>query len=83
MVFGLQISDNQQTKFENHVLIFMLRRIIKKWKQPYAYYFCTNTTQTSDLVIYLQTVIKSVNKTGIQIVATVCDQGGTELLSIN
>lgn len=37
MIFGLNhndISDDQ--KFADHVLVFMLRGIAKKWKQPYA-----------------------------------------------
>ncbi|CAI6352848.1 unnamed protein product [Macrosiphum euphorbiae] len=83
MVFGIHKSENQAAKFEDHVIVFMLRGIIKKWKQPYAYYFCTNTTKTSDLVNYLETVIKSVNKTGFEIVATICDQGGTNRAAIN
>jgi len=61
----------------------MLRSIVKKWKQPYAYYFCNSTTKTSDLVSYLKTVITSVNKTGLNIVATVCDQGGPNRAAIN
>lgn len=83
MVFGIHKPENQAAKFEDHVIVFMLRGIIKKWKQPYAYYFCTNTTKTSDLVNYLETVIKSVNKTGFEIVATICDQGGTNRAAIN
>jgi len=61
----------------------MLRGLVKKWKQPYAYYFCNSTTKTSDLVSYLKIVISSVNKTGIDIVATVCDQGGPNRAAIN
>ncbi|KAF0720942.1 Uncharacterized protein FWK35_00019205, partial [Aphis craccivora] len=51
MVFGIHTSENQAAKFQDHVIVFML------W-QPYAYYFCTNTTKTSDLVNCLETVIK-------------------------
>lgn len=84
MIFGLQKGENsQQIKFANHALVFMLRGIAKKWKQPYAYYFFTGTTQTVDLVSYLKCVIRSANKTGLKIVATVCDQGGTNRAAIN
>jgi len=85
MVFGIHKSENQAAKFEfeDHVIVFMLRGIVKKWKQPYAYYFCTNTTKTSVLVNHLEIVIKSVNKTGFEIVATICDQGGTNRAAIN
>lgn len=84
MVFGLQKTwDSEQLNFSNHVLVFMLRGIVKKWKQPYAYYFCTSTTKTSDLVSYIKSVIRSVYKTGLTIVVTVCDQGGTNRAAIN
>lgn len=86
MIFGLQKTEpntTQQPKFSNHVLVFMLRGIVKKWKQPYAYYFYNSTTKTSDLVSYLKIVITSVNKTGLNIVATVCDQGGPNRAAIN
>lgn len=76
MVFGIHTSENQAAKFQDHVIVFML------W-QPYAYYFCTNTTKSSDLVNCLETVIKSVNTTGFEIVSTICDQGGTNRAAIN
>ncbi|XP_022170432.1 uncharacterized protein LOC111033813 [Myzus persicae] len=83
-ILGLQKNQNNQTpKFADHALVFMLRGIAKKWKQPYAYYYSTSTIQTVDLVSYLKCVVRIVNKTGLKIVATVCDQGGTNRAAIN
>lgn len=84
MILGLQKNQNNQTpKFADHALVFMLRGIAKKWKQPYAYYYSTSTIQTVDLVSYMKDVVRSVNKTGLKIVATVCDQGGTNRAAIS
>jgi len=49
----------------------------------FAYYYSTSTIQTIDLVSYLKYIVRSVNKTGFKIVATVCDQGGTNRTAIN
>lgn len=84
VIFGLNhndISDDQ--KFADHVLVFMLRGIAKKWKQPYAYFYCTGTTKTKNLIEYLKIVVTSVSQTGLDILATVCDQGGTNVAAIN
>lgn len=36
IILGLQKNKNNQTpKFADHVLVFILRGIAKKWKQPY------------------------------------------------
>lgn len=41
--FGNVVTE----RFEDHVLVFMLKGICKKWKQPYAYYFFQGKTKTS------------------------------------
>ena len=55
----------------------------KKWKQPITYYFCNGTTKTDRLVLYIKQVISNVMSTGLKIVATVCDQGATNVAAIN
>lgn len=84
MIFGLNHNDiSNDQKFADHVLVFMLRGIAKKWKQPYAYFYCTGTTKTNNLIEYLKIVVSSVNQTGLDILATVCDQGGTNVAALN
>lgn len=68
--------------FSNHVLVFMLRGIKKKWKQPIAYYFFNGTTKTNCLVMCIKQVISSFLTTSFQIIATVCDQGATIFAAI-
>lgn len=79
-IFGFEENN---LKFANHVLVFMLRGLRKKFKQPIAYYFCCGTTKTEDLVSYIKEIICAVQTTGLKIKATVCDQGCTNQAAIN
>jgi len=79
-IFGF---EEKNLKFANHVLVFMLRGLRKKFKQPIAYYFCSGTTKTEDLVCYIKEIISAVQTTGLKIKATVCDQGCTNQAAIN
>eukprot|EP00102_Acyrthosiphon_pisum_P020645 XP_016657855.1 PREDICTED: uncharacterized protein LOC107883042 [Acyrthosiphon pisum] len=79
-IFGF---EEKNLKFANHVLVFMLRGLQKKFKQPIAYYFCSGTTKTEDLVCYIKEIISAVQTTGLKIKATVCDQGCTNQAAIN
>jgi len=83
IIFGFEKNEDlTMTYFSDHVLVFMLRGIKKKWKQPIAYYFCNGTTKTDHLVMYIKQVISSLLTTGLQIIATVCDQGATNVAAI-
>lgn len=50
-IFGFQDfgSHNRIPDFADHVLVFMIRGLRKKWKQPVSYYFCKGTTKTQTL----------------------------------
>lgn len=84
IIFGFENSeDSTMAYFSDHVLVFMLRGIKKKWKQPIAYYFCNGTTKTDHLVMYIKQVPNFILlTTGLQIIATVCDQGATNVAAI-
>jgi len=77
--FGLQASP----KIADHVLVFMIRGIRKKYKQPIAYYYCQGTTKTPDLAVCIKEVISAIQTTGLKIRAVVCDQGSTNQAAIN
>ncbi|KAG6438721.1 hypothetical protein O3G_MSEX000173 [Manduca sexta] len=76
-------GSKRELLFSDHVLVFMVRGIVKKYKQPIAYSFCSGTTKTADLKILLKSIIKKVQTTGLKVVATVCDQGATNLAALN
>ena len=76
-------NSNRFSAFADHALVFMVRGIHRKWKQPVCFTFCEGTTSTAHLVRMLKNVIRQVRTTGLKIVATVCDQGATNRAAIN
>ncbi|CAG4951436.1 unnamed protein product [Parnassius apollo] len=57
----------------NHALVFMIKGIRSQYKQPVAYYF-TNSLNKFELKTIIKEVIKNVKKSGLIVLATVCDQ---------
>ncbi|CAK1603601.1 unnamed protein product, partial [Parnassius mnemosyne] len=76
-------GSKRQPIFADHVLVFMVRGIVKKYKQPIAYSFCSGTTKSVDLKYQLKNIIEKVQNTGLKVVATVCDQGATNIAALN
>lgn len=72
-----------EKEFCDHVLVFMVRGIVKKYKQPLAYYFCTGSTKTLELKKQISEIITKLQETGLKVVATVCDQGTSNIAAIN
>lgn len=68
----------RSNKYANHALVFMLRGLTKTWKQVVAYYFVTSTVSSDNLKIILKTVICQIQAIGLNVMATVCDQGTTQ-----
>lgn len=84
MVYGFEnFGENEKyLKICDHVLVFLIRGINKKWKQPVAYYFCQSTTKTPQLVKCITEVIEEIQKTGLKVMSTVCDQGTSNVKAI-
>jgi hypothetical protein len=63
----------------------MLKGIHKKWKQTVCFTFCEGTTSTDQLASILKEVrvVRRVRKCGLQIAATISDQGATNQAAIN
>lgn len=64
-------------KLADHALVFMIRGIIKQYKQPLSYTFCNGATHKYILAKMIKDSICSIYETGLEIIATVCDQGTT------
>lgn len=79
----IEDEEKREKVIANHALVFMVRGVVKKFKQPIAYSFCTGSTRRLDLKKYLKNVIEEVENTKLRVVATVCDQGATNLAAIN
>jgi len=84
-IFGFQDfgSHNRIPDFADHVLVFMIRGLRKKCKQPVSYYFCKGTTKTQTLTSLIIDIITAINETGLKVRATVSDQGKTNVTEIN
>ncbi|TGZ34261.1 hypothetical protein DBV15_11616 [Temnothorax longispinosus] len=70
-------------KFADHALVFMLRGLYSGWKMPISFGYCDSQTKTPQLLRCIKQIITAVNKTELEIVATVCDQGSSNVAAIN
>ncbi|XP_025158155.1 uncharacterized protein LOC112589372 [Harpegnathos saltator] len=66
----------------DHVLVFMLRGLYMGWKMPISYNFCCKQTNTAQLVRCIKERVSKINDLGFHIVATVCDQGSSNMAAI-
>lgn len=81
---GFEDSGNNKTsRIADHAAVFLVKGIRKKWKKPLVYTFCQGTTRTVDLIRIVINIIKECQKAGLKIVATVSDQGCTNVAAIN
>ncbi|KAF0746755.1 THAP-type domain-containing protein [Aphis craccivora] len=83
-ISGFEDNGVSRTQnFADHALVFMIRGVIKKYKQPISCTFCKSTTSSHDLANQIRNVLKAVQSTGLKIVATISDQGATNIAAIN
>ncbi|CAK1593758.1 unnamed protein product, partial [Parnassius mnemosyne] len=75
-------GEKIECEFCDHVLVFMIRGIVKKYKQPIAYYYCSGSTKAVELKVHINNIVKKVQKTGLKVVATICDQGTSNVAAI-
>jgi hypothetical protein len=69
-------------KAANHALVFMVRGVRKQWKQVIAYYFTSKTIQTANLKFLIKEIISQLQGIGLNVLATVCDQGPTNCAAL-
>lgn len=69
--------------FADHALVFMIRGIRRKFKQPICYSFCYSATKSTELVRLIKSVIIATQSTGLKVVATICDQSSLNVSAIN
>lgn len=61
----------------NHCLVFMVRGICKDWKMPVAFYPVNGTCPSATLAVLLPQVITKLQEIGLNVEASVSDQGPT------
>jgi hypothetical protein len=68
-------SQGRTCNIANHALLFMVRGLHRKWKQPVAYYLSCGSTKAEMLVQLLREVLGACHNVGLHVVATVCGLG--------
>jgi len=69
-------------KFADHAIMFTMRCLASGNHMPIGYGFCQNTTNTVQLVRCITNWLTIIIKCGFKPVATVCDQGATNVAAI-
>lgn len=62
-------------QFADHALLFMVKGITKNFKQPIVYTFLKGATNKYKLCALIKKVVSNIQETGLEVIATVCDQG--------
>jgi hypothetical protein len=65
-----------------NALVFVVQGLRKSWKQPVAYYFVKNTVKDCHLKQIICKIISELQIRGFEVVATVCDQGSTNVSAV-
>ena len=76
-------GNARSNKFADHVLVFTLQGIQRKWMIPLSYNFAKSCRSAKQLRRCIIEIVEAVTATGFEIVATVCDQGATNVACIN
>lgn len=66
----------------NHALVFMVRVLRKRYKAPVAYFFTKDCVKPNILKQLLITIISELQRIGMTVCATICDQGSTNRSAI-
>lgn len=67
----------------DHSLVFILQGLKERFMMPMTYFFNRGGIKTEKLQELIPRVIRAINKTGLRVVATVCDQAPTNCKALN
>ncbi|KAL0820225.1 hypothetical protein ABMA28_006146 [Loxostege sticticalis] len=65
----------REKEFADHAQVFMIRGLIKNYKQPVSYSFSSSATKGPELARQVKEVVTEIQRAGLIVVASVCDQG--------
>ncbi|KAJ3662509.1 hypothetical protein Zmor_006854 [Zophobas morio] len=83
-VGGFEDEGTTKTnKIVDHVCLFMLRGIFGRWKQHVAFAFWKNTVPAVNIVRFYKEIVKEATALGLNIIASVCDQGTTNSAALD
>lgn len=75
-------GDRRTYHFADHVLVFMVKGVKSGWKIPLSYYFCKDQTKHEQLMKCIKDNVRAVKDAGLILVATVCDQGSSNMTAL-
>lgn len=70
-------------KFADHAIVFYIRCLASGHKMPIGYGFCNSTTTHVQLFKCVKEWLQHLQRCGLKPIATVCDQGGSNIAIIN
>lgn len=74
-------TNSGDMRFADHALVFMIKGLKQNFKQQVAYYF-TNGLQKLELKKLIKCVVSEIQKSGLIIVNSVCDQSSVNVSAI-
>lgn len=72
-------TEARGPELADHALVFLIQGLRKKFKQPFAFYFVKGTVSSQKLATLIKEIIKLIKGVGYNVLATVCDQGPTNI----
>jgi hypothetical protein len=77
------LADKRSPSIANYANVFMIKGICRQWKQPFSFTFSSGPTKQLQLKDMITKVITSCQNIGLEVVATVCDQGSSNQAAIS
>ncbi|KAG8231736.1 hypothetical protein J437_LFUL019510 [Ladona fulva] len=81
-VFEDHGNRGRSSGIAREALVFMVRGLKSNWKQPVAYYYSKKSVPGEVLAELIKEVINAVDKTGLKIVATICDMDSNNVKAL-
>jgi hypothetical protein len=75
--------QGQQGILAKQALVFMVRGLRTKWKQPLCFYFSHGATPATVLVGLIKEVLAALKSMGLKTVATICDMGASNVKALH
>lgn len=67
-----RISGIEKGKIIDHVLVFMVRGVTRKWKQTISYSFCKSTTKPAEIKRLIKLIITDLKSIGMYVYFYIC-----------
>lgn len=84
LIVGFEDWGSKRTRhFADHCIVFYLKCLSSGKHMPIGYGFCSGTTSSIQLARCIKEWITVLINCGFKVIATVCDQGATNIGAIN